>query len=383
MPDSDTPSVISRIIAAHRGRGTGKSDLIPALQSGLTRAIRRAALPYGTLTPSVAEVSVTPDATLSESVPGLPEHGLLAAIEDEDGRRGLFALDHPLVDSLIEVQATGHVEEAEQPPRAITRIDEALCRDFVELVLGAFALETARQPDRDWPDRMSYGSSITDRAQLNLLMPERGYHLLQVPVTMGGHKTGTLAVLLPSDPAIARKHASAAPQDAAAEDWSERMLDVLGAAPMALDAVLLRVVMPLGKVEALVEGDLIPFEHADLGAVSLEDEGGHVFARGGLGQLSGRRAVRLGGAKAASAPEPPPADNASSDPLSAPPPTAALAPVAAPEATAPMAMAAMSEIATNPAGLGVGEGGYDPNASLSGLGATTSVGSFDPNAPVS
>jgi flagellar motor switch protein FliM len=380
MPDPDTPSVISRIIAAHRGRGTGKSDLVPALQSGLTRAIRRAAMPYGTLTPAVAEVSVTPEATLSETVPGLPEHGLLAAIEDEDGRRGLFALDHPLVDSLIEVQATGHVEEAEQPPRAITRIDEALCRDFVDLVLGAFALETATQPNRDWPDRMSYGSCISERAQLNLLMPERGYHLLQAPVTMGGHKTGTLAVLLPADPAIARKHAAAATQEGAGEGWSERMLDVLGAAPMALDAVLLRVVMPLGKVEVLSEGDLIPFEHGDLGAVSLEDEGGHVFARGGLGQLSGRRAVRLGGARMARDQAGPPGEDSTPDPLDALPPTAALGSIAAPETTASMAM---SDMATDPASLTVGEGGYGANATLAGLSATAPIGSFDPNAPVS
>lgn len=387
MAATDTQSILSRMIAAHLGSGAGKADIVPALQTGLTRAIRRSAMPYGTLAPELAEVSVTSDATLSEAVAGLPEHGLLAAIEDDSGRRGLFALDHPLVDALIEVQATGQVEEVLQPARAITRIDEALCRDFVDLVLGAFALETATQPDRDWPDRMNYGSSITERGQLNLLMPERGYHLLQVGVTMGGHKTGELAILLPCDPAIARRNTLSPAQGDLPKQWGDKMLGALGMAPMALDAVLLRVTMPLGRVEALKEGDLIPFEFSDLTAVTLENESGHVVATGGLGQLSGRRAVRLGGAKEISA-APDVASGAAAQPApaqTAPLPADGLAgfPLAQPGAGVDMPldempMAAVPDIAVSPAmapgGLNVSAGnGTMPSGSGTADPATAEI----------
>ncbi|UWQ94399.1 FliM/FliN family flagellar motor switch protein [Rhodobacteraceae bacterium M385] len=395
MSATDTQSVLSRMIAAHLGLGAGKGDIVPGLQTGLTRAIRRSAMPYGTLAPEVAEVSVTSDATLSESVAGLPEHGLLAAIEDDSGRRGLFALDHPLVDALIEVQATGHVEEVLQPPRTITRIDEALCRDFVDLVLGAFALETATQPDRDWPDRMNYGSSIAERAQLNLLMPERGYHLLKVSVTMGGHKTGELAILMPSDPAIARRNALAAPQGDVPEQWGDKMLGALRTAPMALDAVLMRVTMSLGKVEALKEGDLIPFEFSDLAAVTLENESGHVVASGGLGQLSGRRAVRLGGATPGVAPDAGTGATADAGPAKhASLPASGLADYPMAQADAgvgvpldEMPMAAVPDIAVSPAmvpgglnmaagtgGMPSGLDGPDPAAAISKPDPSTAVG---------
>ena len=390
MPVPDPRSALSRIVAAHRGAGTDQGALDLALQTGLTRAIRRASLPFATLAPDVAEIRVTGDAMLHDALSALPEHGLIAAIEDEEGRRGLLALDHPLVDALIEVQATGHVEQTDQPPRKITRIDEALCRDFVDLMLGAFAQETAEVEARDWPDRMQYGSHIAERAQLNLLMPERGYRLLQTSVTMGGRKTGSMAMVLPCDQALARRRAQAAPTTQAPVDWSAQMLASLSAAPMILDAVLMRVTLPLGKVEALGEGDLVPFDHSDLSDVTLEDEAGHVFARGGLGQLSGKRAVRFGGPVAASytaaAPAPQkaranatgaPGMAAATAPAIPEMPAAGIAdvPMAPPESVPdPMPMAGFDPDAPM--------GDFDPNAPMGDFDPNMAMGDFDPNAAI-
>jgi flagellar motor switch protein FliM len=82
---------------------------------------------------------------------GLPDHGLIAVLEDRDGARGLIALSHGTIDALVEVQTTGRVDARELPPRPVTRIDEALCRDFIDLSLAAFSRETERVEDRDWP----------------------------------------------------------------------------------------------------------------------------------------------------------------------------------------------------------------------------------------
>lgn len=387
MSDPNTRPVLARIVAAHLGAGPGQAEVAPGLQKGLTRAIRRAALPFAMLAPEVAEVSVSGDVSLGEGVAALPEHGLLAAIEDDEGRRGLIALDHPLVDALIEVQATGRVEETDLAPRKITRIDEALCRDFLDLMLGAFAQETAEQAGRDWPDRMSYGSKVAERAQLNLLLPERGYRLLKVSVTMGGRKTGDLVVLLPVDQAIARRRAQAAPQSTDAPvDWSTQMLGVLGAAPMILDAVLMRVTMPLGEVQSLTDGDLVPFDHSDLSAVTLEDESGHVFARGGLGQLSGRRAVRFGSnGSAAKAPAPPaglpegaPNMTALADPsVDQPGP----APMGGLDPMAPMGAQPLAELPMA-TGVDMPMAAFDPDAPMGDFDPSAPMGDFDPNAPM-
>ncbi|OAN84300.1 hypothetical protein A8B78_07485 [Jannaschia sp. EhC01] len=399
MSDPDTRPVLARIVAAHLGVGTDGAKLEPGLQTGFTRAIRRAAMPFATLSPQVAEVTVMGEARLKDALEALPEHGLTAAMEDEDGRRGLIALDHPLVDALIEVQATGHVEDSDQPPRKVTRIDEALCRDFIDLMLGSFAQETADLEGRDWPDRMRYGSNIADRAQLNLLMPDRGYRLLRTSVTLGGRKTGAVVLLLPCDPALGRRRALAAPRAEAPVDWSAQMLSALGAAPMTLDAVLMRVTLPLGEVEALGEGDLVPFDHSDLSAVTLEDETAHVFARGALGQLSGKRAVRLGGDEAAPDAAP---DAASTPTAPAMTPGSQLAPMeigghgiaAPPPDMAGPDMAGLGGLPPGPAMGGNAPapmdgfdpnapmGGFDPNAAIGDAAPAALMGDFDPNAAI-
>ncbi len=375
MSVPDTRPTLVRIVAAHKGAGPGQAGLVAGLKVGFTRAIRRAALPFSAMAVQVSDPDVSAHASLQDAVRALPEHGLVAAVEDEDGRRGLIALAHPLVDALIEVQTTGYVEDGDLPPRNVTRIDEALCRDFLDMLFGAFAQETSDTTGRDWPDRIAYGSIVVDRAQLNLLLPEQGYHLLKISVTAAGRKTGDVVMLLPADPVLARRHAAkvgAGEQDAPV-DWSKDMLAVLGAAPMELDAVLMRVTMPLGQVEALGVGDLVPFEHSDLSRVQLEGEGGHVFAKGALGQKNGKRAFRLardeadlhGGAGPVAAPQMPAAP-------------AALAPSAMaldemPPAEAPPQGLPDLPPAGVPAELPALGGGFDPNAPMGG---------FDPDAPM-
>lgn len=414
MSDPDTRSVLARIVAAHLGTGIAQADLVPGLQTGFTRAVRRAALPFAALSPQVAEVAVSCNATLQDAIDALPDHGLVAAIEDEDGRRGLIALDHPLVDALIEVQATGHVEDTDLPPRVVTRIDEALCRDFLDLMFGAFAQETPEQVGRDWPDRMSYGSCIMDRSRLNLLLPDRGFHLLRASVTAGGRKTGDLVMLLPADPALARRRAVTAPEATTVPvDWSAQMLRALGAAPMTLDAVLMRVTLSLGEVEALGEGELVPFERSDLNAITLEGEGGHVFARGSLGQNAGRRAVRLGqpgaprpspyghatGAAPRPAPSAAPADLSATGAAAPAPAMAGFDPGTLMDAGAmaaddgggsppgaldllPSAMDDLAGLPTASLDPNAPSGDFDPNAMMGDFDPNAPLGAFDPNAPI-
>jgi flagellar motor switch protein FliM len=295
MPASDTRPILARKIAAHAGIGLGAADLPPQLEIALTRALRRAGAPLEGLAVSVESVEVGLEADLQAAIDALPDHGLIAATEDMDGRRGLMALEHSLVDALIEVQTTGRVEETQGPPRSVTRIDEALCADFIDLMFSALAHEGNGIVGRTWPERIRYASQVPDRSQINLLLPGAGYHLLQAKVKAAGLKEGKVLILLPTDPALARRAPKANEQaKQRPKSWEKDMLAALGSAPLALNAVLLRVHLPLSKVENLVDGDLIPFDPSDLSSLSLEEDGGHVIARGKLGQIGGRRAVRLG-----------------------------------------------------------------------------------------
>ena len=125
------------------------------------------------------------------------------------------------------------------------------------------------------------------------------------------------------------------------------MLDALGPARLSRDAVLARLTLPLWEIEAWDNGSLVYFDPEMLEAVHLEGEKSHVVGTGALGQLNGRRAVRLG-----------------STPL-------------APRPAAPAVQGGL-DAATN-----MGGGGFDPGAAapdMSAAGFDPDAAGFDPNA---
>ena len=61
--------------------------------------------------------------------------------------------------------------------RATTQIDAALSRDFIGLFLSGFAAEMGGQAGVNWPLGLTYGACVTDDRQLDLLLPDRPYHL--------------------------------------------------------------------------------------------------------------------------------------------------------------------------------------------------------------
>lgn len=284
---------LRRKIAAHQPAAPSASARDEAAVNAFGRALRRAAMPFDGLGLALGQMDIAVDQPLHAVIAALPSHGLVAALEDEQGRRGLVGLSAGLVDALIEVQTTGRVEATELPPRPVTRIDEALARDFIDLALAGFAQEGQPITGRDWPARMAYGSRIRDRGQINLLLPEGAHTLLQGEV--GFQDVARRAQFVLALPRIAGATAGAdagSPKmpDAAWLAARERLLAEL---PLCFEVVLMRLIQPLAKVERLAVGDLIPFSAADLHHVALEDDQGRALYHGRLGQIGGKRALRL------------------------------------------------------------------------------------------
>ena len=73
----------------------------------------------------------------------------------------------------------------------------------------------------------------------------------------------------------------------------EDLLTVALAAPVALDAVLARIRLPLREAMALEVGQRLMIAKDSLGRVRLAGVGGHVAAEGRLGRCDGWRALRL------------------------------------------------------------------------------------------
>lgn len=289
---SPRDGVLARIVAAHRRGAERARDRTPDLSRAWERSLRHAAVPFAGLDLVPGEVTVAEGASLAQALDALPGNGLVAVLEARGGERGLVALSHGAVDALIEVQTTGAVEARELPPRPVTRIDEALSRDFIDLALAAFARETDGIGDRDWPDRMSYGSGIADRRQLTLLLPDRPYHLLAAELRLGaaGRRQARALIALPRTVRGAGQRDAGADQP---EAWRTGLNAALQEAELRLEAVLFRARRPLREVERLAPGDVIHFDPADLAQVALETPGGRRVLSGLLGQVSGHRALRI------------------------------------------------------------------------------------------
>jgi len=292
MPAPVPSTALRRKIAAHARAPAAPPDLRPAIGRGLGRALRHAATPFEGLGLVPGEVTVLPGQDLDAAIAALPEQGLVAVLE-AGVLRGLLGLDPGLIDALVEVQTTGRVEAVALPPRGVTRIDEALARDFIDLALAAFARETASLDGRDWPDRMGYGSRIRDRGQITLLLPEGVHTVVSAELGFDGVERRARCVLvLPCDPAKARSVARglARPPD---PGWIAARARLVDALRLPLEVVLMRVTRPLCEVQGLAVGDLLPFGSGDLQEVALETAEGQVLAHGRLGKLGGRRAICL------------------------------------------------------------------------------------------
>ena len=263
----------------------------------LGRALRHAAAPFKGVSIEIRDTTFQAEIDLADAISALPEKGLVAALEDDGGRRGLFGACTTLIDALIEAQTTGRIDQTSLPPRPVTRIDEALCRDFFDLVLASLAKEGADVPGRDWPLRMRYGSRFSDRSQINLLLPEASYRQFSATVAFTGTEREAQFVLtLPADPTLAQPDDAPSPKADAA--WTEALTRLVGEAPLSLEAVLLRTTLTFGEVTKLGTGDVLPFDQIDLKSVHLEDGAGRPLISGRLGQLRGKRAVCVAGATA-------------------------------------------------------------------------------------
>lgn len=301
MSISSPDPVLRRKIAAHARPAPEPPDGTAEAATGFTRALRHAAAPFEGLGLQAGAALARREAGLTAALAALPEAGLLAVIEAEGGARGLVALSPGMVDALVEVQTTGRVDAGELPPREVTRIDEALVREFLDFTLAAFAQETAELPGRDWPARLVHGSRVRDRGQVSLLLPEGRYLVLVADLGFEGvTRRASVVLLLPPEGAVAMPGSPAAATGPAPADpdWCRARQGMIDRMPLPLEAVLMRVTRPLAEVDRLAVGDLIPFGAGELAHVTLETGAGAAVLCGRLGQIGGRRALRLPGAPA-------------------------------------------------------------------------------------
>lgn len=253
------------------------------------QAAKRAALPYPALMLEPRDAKVVWGQSLAEVTEELPEGGVLVVLENKERQRGLIHLHQNLLDALIEVQTTGSVDTVTGPNRPATAIDGALSQEYINAFASSLCNELDKNCANNLVAELSFGTIVDDRKHLPLLVPERGFHLFTAAADLGETgRVGTFLIALPNPAGVEEE--DALPPD---QDWTDAWHSTLGRAEVPFQAVLFRRRLELKKLLALKPGDVIPFEAEDLSNASLEDSINRCVMRGRLGQVGGKRAIRL------------------------------------------------------------------------------------------
>ena len=283
----------------------------------------------------------------------LGTEGLYLLLDGAAGARAALRLCPGLVSALIEMQTTGHVRPGKVHPRPPTRTDASMVAPLVDALLAGFDDGMGADGADHVARGFHFGDRVEDARALSLLMVAPEFDFFRLTADLGpGLRTGRLDLLVPPAPAPPARDAGAPPPGRMRRGTDARgpedLATVALAAPVALDAVLARIPLPLHDAVALEAGQRLKIATQSLGRVRLTGAGGHVAAEGRLGRRDGWRALRLSGPGAeggdgVSRPaRPPAATGAGGSDRTRGSPADGAAPhggpeMAAPEATAPQA----------------------------------------------
>lgn len=227
-----------------------------------------------------------------ELIGALDSESLLAILEGENGEPGAFALDMQILSGLVEHQTLGRVIPKPVFDRLPSRVDAALVTPFLEDALAKFVEYLGKSDAPKWLQHYKFGAMTAGKRTLGLTLKAFDFHLFVLDISLdGGAKVGTLAMAFPDiQPAVESKD----PENGAAV-VSEEFQKTILQAPATLNAILGRIKLPIGHLQALQVGEMLTLPRDVLKDTILETDSGEEVATVSFGQANGMRAVRLSG----------------------------------------------------------------------------------------
>lgn len=206
-------------------------------------------------------------------------YALSLLMNGPDGARGLVQLDDALRTGLIEAQTMGRVLNSTLEPRAGTPIDAALC----DHVVNAWMKGAAEAGERvsEW----TASGIMRDPRAAKVALDDGEYQATEVSVSLGeGARLGVLRILKPA--------ASAGGARGAALAGSGRHAGFL-ALEAEIEAVLYKAKVPYEWLRTLQPGSLLEIPRRAIDHVEIKTIDGKRITRARLGQVGGKRAVRI------------------------------------------------------------------------------------------
>ncbi len=273
------------------------SDGGPGADRGWRVALARAARDHLKLPLEVKALALS-RAGLAEVLELPPDLSLLAVLEGPGEGLGVLVLSPDVVQAMIEALTLGKLATAASAPRKPTRTDAAMVAPMIDAALVDLEETLADEADLVWAGSWRYASFIDDPRPLGLMLEDFSYRVLRAEVDLGhGQRQGQILMILPADGRgkMPTRGAKTSIKDEAHSQiaFSIALADEVEGAECQLQAVLMRLSMPLSKVVGLAVGDILPLNVASLDKVSVEGLDGRRLAEGKLGQNRGMRALRL------------------------------------------------------------------------------------------
>ncbi|MEL6959191.1 MAG: FliM/FliN family flagellar motor switch protein [Pseudomonadota bacterium] len=225
----------------------------------------------------------------SDSPSAAPDCVVMGLRSDEaPGLTGLVLFDVALRSALVEVQTMGRLLPPAEEPRKVTRTDVVLCQSFAEhwiaeLIEAGFDAGGAGLMDADLVP-------LDDLRTAGLVLKPGAYRLWRVSVQIGGGEIQGEAML-----AVRSTVTDQQTQPSDATGWSAAMSAALGEAPADLEAVLGHLTLPLSHVDDFAVGQVVKLPGTTVGSVQIMAPGDQVVGTARLGQIAGKRAIRLEG----------------------------------------------------------------------------------------
>tara|TARA_R110002051_G_scaffold33923_4_gene75535 strand:+ start:1194 stop:2090 length:897 start_codon:yes stop_codon:yes gene_type:complete len=256
-----------------------------ALRVAMTRAADKA-LGLSLSVTSVGEEFMKLDGV----VDGLPADYLYAGLKRHGEVVGLIGLDAQMRAAAIEMQTIGSLIKAPQIDRAPTSTDMMLAAPLCEMLLKLLPETTAGSDLDGWAADVLLGEVFESLRSVGLALEDDNFRVMRLALDLTvGERQGEIVLVLPNhSPQLV-----VIENDPADSGWEVKMVRAVESAPAALNAVLCRMKMPIGTIDGLQVGDVLPLYGATVSSVRLYAQQGFKVGAARLGQSGGMRAIRI------------------------------------------------------------------------------------------
>lgn len=218
----------------------------------------------------------------------MTDHAMFAILEGAE--TGAFAVDIPLLSGFVEHQTVGAIARQVAEGRVPSRVDAALISPVLDQTLETFDATIDEGIPQSWANGYVFGAMVPDARAVQLVLSCDRLHLFSLRVSLGGGvRDGKLAFLFADLPPALQE------DDAGPEHFSHSDTFRKGVlmSPATFSAVIAKLNLPLGALQALKPGDMLDLPAGAVAGARLEAANSDIGVPVELGQLNGCRAVRL------------------------------------------------------------------------------------------